>query len=117
MLDPMPRLLAAAAAALALAGTALAAGTGPAATLRVAEGSVRGAHFRPHERVRVVFDRTGIRRVRRVLTSASGSFRTPLVPFDPCVESLLITARGPAGEVARLKLPQRACPPSLGPQR
>lgn len=113
----MLRLVALSAALLvAGSGAALATGTASPPALRIVESTVRGSHFRPHERVRIAFDLTGSRRVRRLTTSASGSFSTRLVPFDPCLESLLITARGPAGDSARLKLPQRACPPSLGPQ-
>ncbi len=107
--------------ALALIGTVsvvvgLAAAGGSAApartpTLSVDAHGIYGRHFYRHERVRLtlVFQ---IREVRSVRTTATGAFATPLpAAYDPCTESLSIAAVGAQGDTARLKLPQRACPP------
>jgi hypothetical protein len=98
-------------------GIGVAAATGSATTarnpaLRVSAQTVQGRHFYRQEKVRVAF--TGyVRAVVRVRTSATGSFDTPLpTAYDPCNGPLLITALGARGDTARLKLPQRACPPA-----
>jgi hypothetical protein len=102
--------------ALALAAPALAAS--PAASLRLVTTeplTVRGAHFRSHERVRVTEHVNKARRSKVVRASATGAFRVVFSPpysVDPCVESLLVTAVGGRGSDAALKFPQRACPPS-----
>jgi hypothetical protein len=80
-------------------------------TLSVSAQTVQGRHFYRHERVRVTFSRD-VRTVVRVRATAAGSFVTPLpTAYDPCTETLVITAAGVRGDDARLKLPQRACPP------
>jgi hypothetical protein len=35
--------------------------------------------------------------------------------LDPCLGDVTVVARGSSGDVARLKLPRRACPPALRP--
>ena len=100
---------AAVALAAALGSTASSAGTARP-SLRLVGDTVRGVHFVPHERVRVTF--MGSERVvRRLRTSSAGTFSTAEPQYDPCVESLVILAVGASGDSARLKLPQRACPP------
>jgi hypothetical protein len=80
-------------------------------TLRVSAQTVQGRHFYRHEKVRVAFA-GDVRTVVRVRTTATGSFVAPLpTAYDPCTETLVITAAGARGDDARLKLPQRACPP------
>jgi hypothetical protein len=98
-------------------GLGIAAATGSATTagtpaLRVSAQAVQGRNFYRHEKVRVTFA-GDLRRIVRVRTNATGSFDT-LLPsaYDPCNGPLLITALGARGDTARLKLPQRACPPS-----
>jgi hypothetical protein len=68
---------------------------------------VRGAHFRPAERVRV---RT-LRNVRVVHTTASGAFRVSLgpVPTDRC--SFGILAVGAHGDRAQVRA-RAMCPPA-----
>jgi hypothetical protein len=108
--------------ALALIGTVsltlgLAAAAGSAApartpTLRVDSHGIYGRNFNGRERVRLTFV-FQIREVRQVRTTATGAFVTPLpAAYDPCTEALSIAAVGARGDVARLKLPQRACPPA-----
>lgn len=115
----MIRLSATALAAGVIAAVfAVGAGSSTArATLRVSGTDpivVKGQHFRPRESVRVTISYTGTRKVRTVRTSAAGTFAASLdvpLPFDPCTDSLLATARGSSGDSAQAKLPQRACPP------
>jgi hypothetical protein len=100
------------AASTAFAATSARTGTAsrrPALTL--SGSSVRGSHFAARERVEVTVrggDRTAVRRTQ---ASAAGRFATQLPSVDPCLGSVLVTARGSTGDVARAKLPQRACPP------
>ena len=82
-----------------------------APSLHVTGQTVRGAHFAPREVVRVTILGPAPRIQRRVRTSATGTFTVPVPSFDPCTESLTIVAVGARGDDARLKLPQRACPP------
>ena len=108
--------IAVAGSALALAVPAVAAG--PAPTLRLLSDqplTVRGAHFKVHERVRVTSYVDATKRSKLVRTTTIGTFKVSFdVPmaFDPCVESLRVTAVGARGSAATLKLPQRACPPA-----
>jgi hypothetical protein len=96
-------------------GIATAAGSAtPARTpaLRVSAQTVQGRQFYRHEKVRVAFSGY-VQAIVRVRTSATGSFDAPLpTAYDPCNGPLLITALGARGDTARLKLPQRACPPA-----
>jgi hypothetical protein len=109
-------LIAVAGSALALAVPAVAAG--PTPTLRLVSNEplvVRGTHFRAHERVVVTVRLDAAKRSKRIRSTALGTFRvsfdTPMA-FDPCVESLRVSAVGGRGSDAVLKLPQRACPPA-----
>ena len=75
---------------------------------------VLGSHFKPRESVRVTITFTDTRKLRTIRASRTGAFVTSfdvLLPFDPCTDSLLATAKGSSGDSAREKLPQRACPP------
>ena len=83
-----------------------------APSLHLSGNTVRGAHFAPREVVRVTFLGPAPRTQRRVRTTATGTFTVALPSFDPCTESLTILAAGVRGDDARLKLPQRACPPA-----
>jgi len=107
------RRLAATAALLALfAATACAAATGSSRpTLHRAASTVTGTGFHARESVRVRVARPEGDVVRTVRTTTTGRFSAPLPAIDLCLESVTITARGATGDSARLKLPQRACPP------
>jgi hypothetical protein len=109
-------LAAAACSALALALPAVAAGPPPALRLASMQPlTVRGVHFKSHERVRVTEHAGAAKRSKLVRATATGTFKvTFVVPtaIDPCLESVSITAVGGRGSAAAVKLPQRACPPS-----
>lgn len=109
-------LVACAASALALAVPAVAGAPAPALRLVANEPlTVRGVHFKTHERVRVTAYVDATKRSKWIRSTALGTFKLSFdVPmaFDPCVESLRITAVGGRGSDAVLKLPQRACPPA-----
>jgi hypothetical protein len=100
----------------ALAVPVAGAGTRPSLQLVSAQPlKVRGAHFRTHERVRVVAAFAEERMTRVVRSTATGGFVvlfSTRLPFDRCSDTLVVTATGARGEEARLKLPQRACPPA-----
>jgi hypothetical protein len=108
-------LLAVAFLALAFA---LPAAAGPLPALRLVSDqplTVRGTHFQPREKVRVTARFDTMRRSQLVRSTAAGTFKVSFdVPmaFDPCVESIRVTAVGGRGSDAMLKLPQRACPPA-----
>jgi hypothetical protein len=108
--------IAVAGSALALAVPAVAAGPAPALRLVSNEPlTIRGAHFKAHERVRVTTHVDAAKRSKLVRSTTIGTFKVTFdVPmaFDPCVESLRVTAVGARGSDAVLKLPQRACPPA-----
>jgi hypothetical protein len=108
----MPRMLALATVVLTLTGGAASAAPSARPALKVSAGAVKGTHFRARERIRVVFRLESDRIVRHLRTTKAGTFRTALPSFDPCLESLQITAVGAPNETAALKLPQRACPPA-----
>ncbi len=73
---------------------------------------VSGLHFRPLERVRVEAVVGGIRLTRVVRSTRAGAFRAAFAArYDPCVETLRVSATGVRGDRAVEKLPQRACPP------
>lgn len=102
--------------ALALAGPAVAAAPAPALRLVTDQPlSVRGVHFKSHERVRVTQHVEAVTRSKVVRATAKGTFKVTFavpVAIDPCLESVRVTAVGGRGSEAVLKLPQRACPPS-----
>jgi hypothetical protein len=109
----MRMLLGITAAAVVSVAAVAAGGATPARapSLSVDSHGIYGRNFHRHERVRLtlVFQ---IREVRTVRTTASGAFVTPLpAAYDPCTEALSIAAVGVQGDGARIKLPQRACPP------
>jgi hypothetical protein len=108
----------AAAIALAVAATACG-GSGAASSskpaLTVVRASLRGAHFVSRERVLVTFSVAGRHTTRDARASSTGRFAVRLSRRDPCLGDVAIVARGSSGDVARLKLPQRACPPALQP--
>jgi hypothetical protein len=109
-------LVACAATGLVLAVPAMAGAPAPALRLVAKDPlTVRGAHFKAHERVRVTAYVAAAKYSKRVRATTVGAFKVSFdVPtaFDPCVESLRITAVGARGSDAALKLPQRACPPA-----
>jgi hypothetical protein len=80
--------------------------------LTVSGGSVHGMHFVARERVTVTVDGGDRTAARSTQASAAGRFATQLPNVDPCLGPLVVTARGATGDGARLKLPQRACPPA-----
>jgi hypothetical protein len=85
------------------------------ATLRLVQSGtlvVRGAHFLAGERVRVtvVTERT---LAKRTTAAGNGSFAVRFdVLLDRC-NAATVTATGNRGSRARVKLPQRMCPPRL----
>jgi hypothetical protein len=109
-------VVALACSALSLAVPAVAAGPVPALRLVTAQPlTVRGVHFKPHERVRVTSHLDTSKRTKLVNATSAGTFKVRFaVPMaiDPCLESVRVTAVGARGSEAALKLPQRACPPS-----
>jgi hypothetical protein len=109
---------AAVAAALLFAAMACATSgaSGSMPRLKLSRGSVHGSHFAPRELVRLSFSGPAPRAQRRVRVGATGRFATALpTAQDPCVSPLVVVARGASGDSARLKLPQRGCPPAAKP--
>src|SRR4051812_26261219 len=99
-----------------VAGSATAA-TAKKPTLRLtstAPVKIRGAHFAPSERTRLRIQTADANRTRRARANAHGAFLAGLgtIPYDPCSSWLIVRARGSAGSLATLKLPQRQCPPA-----
>jgi hypothetical protein len=78
--------------------------------------AVRGAHFRPRERVRVTLTEGALRRTRFARVGAAGSFSAALGPlptaFDPCSDAFSVVAVGGAGDRALVKYIGRECPPA-----
>jgi len=84
--------------------------------LKLSRGSVHGSHFAPGELVRLSVSGPAPRAQRRVRVGPTGRFATALpAAQDPCRSPLVVVARGASGDSARLKLPQRACPPAAKP--
>jgi hypothetical protein len=109
---------AAVAAALLFAAMACATSgaSGSKPQLKLGRGSVHGSHFAPRELVRLSFSGPAPRAQRRVRVGATGRFATALpAAQDPCLSRLVVVARGASGDSARLKVPQRACPPAAKP--
>jgi len=97
---------------LGLAAAAGSAAPARAPSLSVDSHGIYGRNFHRHERVRLTLV-LQIREVRQVRTTGTGAFVTPLpAAYDPCTEALSIIAVGAQGDSARIKLPQRACPPA-----
>jgi|1185.fasta_scaffold843994_1 hypothetical protein len=116
--DRMRTPFAAVAAALLVAAMACGASgaSGSKPRLRLAHSSLRGSNFAPRELVRLSFSGPAPRAQRRVRVRVSGKFTTALpAAKDPCIGPLVVSARGATGDFARLKLPQRACPPAAQP--
>lgn len=110
------RIAAAAMVGLLLASTALAATSGTAGRtpkLSIVRATVHGTHFRAGERVTISLASAGQHVTRHTRASASGGFAAQLPFSDPCLGTVVVIARGATGDGARLKLPQRACPPAL----
>ena len=84
--------------------------------LKLSRGSVHGSHFTSRELVRLSFSGPAPRAQRRVRVGATGRFATALpAAQDPCMNPVVVVARGASGDSAHLKLPQRACPPAAKP--
>jgi hypothetical protein len=102
-----------------LAASAAAGATHP--TLRVVRMNplvVRGSSFHPSERVRVTLRFRTTIRMRSTRTSRTGTFSVDLgavAGYDPCNDSLAVSAMGATGDRAAVKIPQRMCPPALTP--
>jgi hypothetical protein len=110
-------LTAVVAAGLAAASAPYAGSAGGKAALKVAGAgpvTVRGMQFQPFERVRITLRGGTLLRRTTARTNGRGAFRiTVAVPgWDPCLESLQVTAAGARGDRAAEKLPQRACLPA-----
>src|SRR3954452_11373453 len=103
---------------LALSGAAQAAPAGkPSLTLvRTAPSFlVRGAHFSPAKRIRLVLTYDGTRTTKLVRSSTTGGFLATLTApnrFDPCSDSFVVLAIPSTGERAMLKFVPRECPPA-----
>jgi hypothetical protein len=104
----------------ALLASAAAAGASVAGrpTLRLAHFqplSLRGEHFRAHQRVRVAVSSGEHSWTRRVTTSSSGSFTVGFgtIAVDRC--SFVATAFGAGGVLARYKPAEPACIQQTGP--
>jgi hypothetical protein len=114
----MRLFLPAAAIALGVAATACG-GSGAASsskpTLTVVRAGILGTHFVSREPVRVTFSVAGRHTTRDARASSIGRFQVRFSRRDPCLGDVTIVARGSSGDAARLKLPQRACPPALQP--
>ena len=99
---------------LGLAGIASAA-RGPSVDLvRERPLTIRGAAFHPGEHVRLTIRVGEKRTTRTVVATRRGAFLAAVPaagPYDPCLETLRVTALGAAGSRASEKLPQRACAP------
>lgn len=105
-----------------MAGVAVIAGSATAATakeptLRLTSTTpvkIRGAHFAPSERTRLRVRTADAHGIRHAHANAHGAFVAGLgtIPYDPCSSWLIVRARGSAGSLATLKLPQRQCPPA-----
>lgn len=79
--------------------------------------TVRGVHFKPGEKVRLVAVVAGSKLGRSARAGVAGSFTVTFgeVPaVDPCSSSLVVVARGSLGSAALLKLPPRMCVPLRG---
>ena len=86
-----------------------------APSLRLASSTpvkIRGAHFAGAEHVRLRIHTTRGTTTRQLIASSRGSFVAGLGTFlRPVHELATIRARGSAGSLAVLKLPQRQCLP------
>jgi len=104
---------------VALVGVGTSLGAATKAALRVTSTSpvrVAGRGFHARERVRVVFSTDSTHRTATVRASVTGSFTAAAgastLPFDPCSDTLRVTATGSDGSRAATKLPARECPPA-----
>jgi hypothetical protein len=108
-------LLAAGAVTLAVVALASAAAEPPSVSFAsLTPGvKVRGAHFRPHERVEVTLRVTSLKRVRSTRASAAGRFVVDfgtLARSRRCGGPLTIVAVGAGGDRAFRALPPIECP-------
>jgi hypothetical protein len=107
--------LALAAVALSLGGIASAAARAPSVDLmRERPVTIRGTAFHPAEHIRLTIHVGTKRTTRTVIATRRGAFTAAVPaagPYDPCLETLRVTAVGAAGSRASEKLPQRACAP------
>ena len=89
-----------------------------AARLRVVASDpvkVVGIGFHASERVRIVARYSGYTAAVRVRATATGRFTAVIANatlYDPCNDTLRVTAAGSTGTRAEVKLPQRQCPPA-----
>ena len=108
------------AAALLLAPAAQTHAAKRSPSVRVVDTSpltVRGADFRARERVVVTLRRDRLALATRSLrTGATGGFVVSFaaVTLHRCDGGATITAVSASGATAKTRLPQPACPPSLG---
>jgi hypothetical protein len=82
------------------------------ATLKLSGGApltLRGAHFRPNERVRVTVT-SMLRRTRQVTASPAGVFVVRFAGAQDRCSGLVALAVGARGSRAGLKLPPLGCP-------
>jgi hypothetical protein len=118
MIGSVKLLLTSALVAAAAAAPSMLAAAPPAPALSVAGTqpvAVRGAHFLPHEWVRVTVLAKGSH-TARPHASGTGTFTVtfPGLLLGACA-GLQVRAVGSRGSVATLKLPRRACMPAKSP--
>jgi hypothetical protein len=73
----------------------------------------RGAHFRPHERLRLTLRAGGTKRIRTTRTSATGVFTVDfgtLQKQDRCSGSVSVVAVRAGGKRVSYTLPPMECP-------
>lgn len=76
---------------------------------------VVGTGFHASERVRVVARYSGHTAAVRLRATRAGRFTAVIANatlYDPCNDTLRVTAAGSMGTRAEVKLPQRQCPPA-----
>jgi len=89
----------------------------PPATIRLVDRdpvTIAGTHFRSHERVKVTINVGGVQHARRVIASATGTFRAKFVDVSATSCGLYAGAVGSRGATATLS-PPRACTADIAP--
>jgi hypothetical protein len=76
---------------------------------------VRGAHFAPSKRIRLILNFDGTRTTKLVHSNTNGGFVAALTSpshFDACSDSFVVLAIPSTGERATMKFVPRECPPA-----
>jgi hypothetical protein len=109
-----PRLLVVLSTVALVLPLAAASQTGPRAALRIADAApitLRGAHFRAHEHIRVTVVMGEKTLARRLRAGALGGFTVTFAGarLNYCALPLVITARGASSGLVRARLPLVDC--------